>query len=135
MRDEPLDDADYAALTDLRYALRQFQAFSDAAARAHGLTPQQHQALLALRAVPPDQASIGYVARQLLLRPHSASGLIDRLEKQALVTRYIGGGDRRRALLRLTPRAMSLLVQLSHTHRDEIRRLRPMLNELLARFS
>ena len=134
-KDAALTDADYGALAEFRFALRQFQAFSDEKATQMGLTAQQHQALLALRAAPVEQATVGFVAKRLLLKPHSATGLIDRLEKLGLVTRGSTSTDRRRAQLQLTPRALELLAGLSATHRDEIRRLRPLLDELLARFA
>ncbi|WP_150293771.1 MarR family winged helix-turn-helix transcriptional regulator [Sphingobium estronivorans] len=130
-----LNDEDYIALAEFRFALRQFQAFSDDRATQMGLTPQQHQALLALRAVPAADATVGYVAKRLLLKPHSATGLVDRLEKLGLVTRHSTAADRRRAQLQLTPHALGLLADLSATHRDEIRRLRPLLDQLLTRFA
>lgn len=128
-----LDDEDYGTLAEFRFALRQFQAFSGERAGEKGLTPQQHQALLALRAAPEEDATVGFVAKRLLLKPHSATGLIDRLEKLGLVTRHSTAADRRRAQLQLTPRALEVLASLSATHKDEIRRLRPLLQELLAR--
>ncbi|WP_340265959.1 MarR family winged helix-turn-helix transcriptional regulator [Sphingobium mellinum] len=130
-----LNDADYFALAEFRFALRQFQAFSDERAAEVGLTPQQHQALLALRAASVEEATVGFVAKRLLLKPHSATGLVDRLEKLGLVTRGSTDADRRRAQLQLTPRALDLLARLSAAHRDEIRRLRPLLDQLLARFA
>jgi DNA-binding MarR family transcriptional regulator len=133
MSSPPLTDADYAALADFRYSLRRFLAFSETKAADHGLTPQQHQALLAIRAVPAGKATIGHVADRLLLRPHSATGLVDRLETLGLVVRRPSPEDRRQALLELTDKALDLLAGLSATHRDEIRRLRPMLVDLLDR--
>ena len=129
-RDE-LTDADYAALADFRYALRQFLAFSERRAAGFGLTPQQHQALLAIRGASQITVTIGYVAERLALKPHSATGLIDRLETLGLVTRRPSPADGRQALLELTSKAETLLHQLSEAHRDEIMRLRPMLTELL----
>ncbi|WP_336968450.1 helix-turn-helix domain-containing protein [Sphingobium aromaticiconvertens] len=129
-----LHDADYAALADFRFALRQFHAFSDERARETGLTPQQHQALLAIRGAEAGQSTIGYVAQRLLLKPHSATGLIDRLETLDLVTRHVAPEDRRRAVLHLTDKALTLLAALSATHREEIRRLKPLLEGMLSRF-
>lgn len=128
-----LGEADYAVLADFRHALRRFLVFSESRAAACGLTPQQHQALLAIRAAPDGRASIGYVADRLILKPHSASGLVDRLEALGMLTRAPAPDDRRQFLLVLTERARTLLATLSATHREEIRRLRPMLGELLAR--
>lgn len=134
-KDAELGDEDYAALAEFRFALRQFQAFSDDRATQMGLTPQQHQALLALRSASPEEATVGYIARRLLLKPHSATGLVDRLEKLGLVSRHMSEVDRRRAELRLTDQAHALLASLSAAHRDEILRLKPLLRELLDRFA
>jgi DNA-binding MarR family transcriptional regulator len=129
-----LTDEDYAALADFRHALRQFQAFSEDRAVVQGLTPQQHQALLAIRAaqgrVP---VTVGYVADRLILKPHSATGLIDRLVGLELVERQPAPHDRRQTLLTLTARARDVLAHLSATHREEILRLKPLLSLLLAR--
>lgn len=126
-----LTAADYGVLADFRYALRRFQAFSEAQAVALGLTPQQHQALLAIKAAPAEAATVGYLADRLVLKPHSASGLVDRLASLGLIERRTGAGDRRRALLGLTDKAEVVLSDLSLIHGEEIRRLRPLLIELL----
>ena len=131
MAERELTNMDYAVLANFRYRLRQFLAFSEGKAVEFGLTPQQHQALLAIRAAEADKATIGYVAERLILKPHSASGLVDRLEALNLLTRRTAPGDRRQALRELTDAARDLLAGLSKTHREEIRQLRPMLVELL----
>ena len=56
-----LDDADYQALARFRFALRVFLRFSEDAARAAGLTPNQHQLLLAVRGFPTGAPTIGEV--------------------------------------------------------------------------
>ncbi|WP_374414428.1 MarR family winged helix-turn-helix transcriptional regulator [Novosphingobium colocasiae] len=132
MRSE-LTDADYAALADFRFSLRTFQAFSEGKAAACGLTPQQHQALLVIRAAPPGAATVGRVAERLILKPHSATGLIDRMEALGLVQRQPSTLDKRLSVLSLTPEAHRTLETLSATHREEIRRLRPMLVDLMQR--
>lgn len=130
---DDLTDADYAALAQFRFSLRQFLAFSEAKAADCGLTPQQHQALLAIRAAPLGMATVGHVAERLILKPHSATGLIDRLEALGFVRRRLSEQDRRQALLEITDRAHAILRTLSVTHREEIRRVRPMLIELLGK--
>lgn len=129
-----LHDRDYAALAAFRAALRGFTAFSEAKAAEVGLTPRQHQALLAIRGETLGQATIGYVADQLILKPHSASELVDRLDAMGLVMRKAADGDRRKTLLVLSDRANALLADLSASHREEIRRLKPLLLDLLNRF-
>ena len=126
-----LTDAEYAALADFRHTLRQFQAFSEQRVAEVGLTPQQHQVLLAIRGAGPAPVSIGYVAERLVVKPHSASGLVDRLEALGMVMRQSSPNDGRQALVALTPDARILLERLSAVHRDEIVRMRPMLKALL----
>lgn len=125
------EPVDYAALADFRHALRQFLVFSERRAAEHGLTAQQHQALLAIRGAPAEPVTIGYVAERLMIKPHSASGLIDRLAALGLVSRSPSADDRRQALVSLTAKSRSLLEQLSATHREELRRIAPMFTTLL----
>lgn len=126
-----LSDADYATLAEFRFSLRQFLAFSESRAAECGLTPQQHQALLAIRAAPVGGATVGYVADRLILKPHSATGLVDRLMVLNLVERRTSAQDKRRALLVLTQEAHAKLARLSTVHREEILRLKPLLMGLL----
>jgi len=128
----PLTDGDYRALAEFRYVLRRFHAFSEARAAEHGLTPQQHQAMLAIRAAPGGVATVGHVAERLLLKPHSATGLVHRLEAAGLVRRASSEHDRRQSLLRLSAAGQRRLDALSAVHREEIRRLRPALGALLS---
>jgi DNA-binding MarR family transcriptional regulator len=128
-----LTDADYAALADFRHAIRAFQAFSEERATKAGLTPQQHQALLAVRGAKPTEATVGYVAERLIIKPNSATGLIDRLEALGLIVRESDVGDRRRAVICLTAKGHRALADLSEIHREEIRRLHPHLAEVLSR--
>jgi DNA-binding MarR family transcriptional regulator len=124
--------ADYRRLAAFRHALRRFLAFSETAARASGLTPQQHQALLAIKgASVGDTATIGYLADQLLLAPNSAAELADRMVKSGLLTRAEAGDDRRRVVLSLTPSAEAALDGLSAAHLRELRDAAPVLDGLL----
>jgi DNA-binding MarR family transcriptional regulator len=126
-----LDDADYQRLLRFRISLRRFLHWSEEQAERAGLTPAQHQLLLAIRghegAAGP---TIGEAAGYLLLRHHSAVGLVDRAEKAGLVERLEDGGDRRVVRLRLTPLGARLLQQLTATHLEEIQRLTPRIQEL-----
>src|SRR5690348_10750657 len=89
-RSRALAKADYETLSELRYLMRRFAAFSEAAAREAGLTPQQHQALLAIRGFPgTTRASIGDLARRLNIRHHSVVGLVNRLVSKGLLRRQV----------------------------------------------
>ena len=130
---DQLRDEDYQTLAAIRAALRRFTHFSEEAAKTAGLTPQQHQALLAIRAAPGAAMAIGALAEFLLIQPHSASELADRLAALGLVERKPSAKDRRITALHLTRAAEGKLLSLSVAHRDELRQLRPLLSALLAR--
>jgi DNA-binding MarR family transcriptional regulator len=130
----PLREADFVALARLRFALRQFTAFSETAAAERGLTPQQHQALLAIKAAPEETMTVGEIADWLLLRPHSAGELVNRLERMDLVERRIDAADRRKVHVGLTRAAQDKLDALSATHFEELRAIGPLLRDLLAHF-
>jgi O6-methylguanine-DNA--protein-cysteine methyltransferase len=66
--------AEYRALAEFRYELRRFLHFSEQAARAVGLEPQQHQLLLAIKGLPAGRlASIGELAERLQIQ-HRRTG-------------------------------------------------------------
>lgn len=127
-----LAKADYERLAEFRYLLRRFSIFSENAAEKSDLTPQQHQALLAIKGFPGrERVTIGELAERLCIRHHSAVELLDRLTLKALVKRRSGTEDRRQVLIELTPKAESLLAELSAIHRAELKRLAPHLQDLL----
>jgi len=131
-RTRGISESDYAALADFRFAVREFLRFSEERAAEAGLSPQQHQALLAMRAADRDM-TVGELADRLLLKPHSASGLVDRLHALGLADRRESPDDRRRTLIHPTVKAERLLERLTEAHRDELLRMRPLLRGLLDR--
>jgi len=125
---DALSPEDYSALGEFRYRIRCFLHFSESAARAEGLEPQQHQLLLAVRSLEqPDGPTIGALADHLLIRHHSAVGLIDRMEERGLIERRRGTGDRRQVKVRLTAQGGAKLNRLSVIHREELRDSGPSL--------
>lgn len=125
--------AEYQALAAFRHEMRRFAAFSETAARGAGLTPQHHQALLAIKGAPgPGAVTVGELSERLLIRHHSAVELVDRLARAGLVQRDSDPQDRRRVLLSLTEDAERLMRELSAAHLEELRRVGPSLRSLLA---
>jgi DNA-binding MarR family transcriptional regulator len=124
---------DYVALARFRYRLRAFFAFSEEGARKVGLTPQQHQALLGIKGfVRPGPATVGDVARFLLIRHHSAVELMNRMAKLGLISRVVDTDDARRVLLKLTRKGEQKLQALSRRNVEELRRAAsPALRRLL----
>jgi DNA-binding MarR family transcriptional regulator len=129
-----LSQADYRNLADFRHLLRQFLAFSENAARDAGLAPQQHQAMLAIKGAG-GCLTTGALAERLAIKPHSAVGLIDRLAEAGFITRNINPDDRRQVELRLTAGADKKLAALSQSHREELKRLKPLFAPLLDELS
>jgi DNA-binding MarR family transcriptional regulator len=124
--------ADYRLLAEFRFLLARFLAFSTKAARSARLAPRQHQALLAIKGHPRGpQVTVGDLAHRLGIRDHSAVGLVNRLVHSGYLVRRTDMEDRRRALLVLTPMGEKALAALSAAHREELRRLAPLLKPLL----
>ena len=91
-----LDQHDYERLLAFRTGLRRFLSWSGQQAEAAGITPAQHQLLLAIRGHPdPRGPTIGEIAGYLLVRHHSAVELIDRAVAAGLVTRQADNEDGR----------------------------------------
>lgn len=130
-----LSDDDYRLLAEFRHQLRRFLAFSEEQAKAAGLQPQQHQLLLALRAAAPEVPTVGYLAKRLVLRHHSAVELVDRLEERGFVRRVRSPEDRRQARVNITPEGEQVLLKLSVAHRAELQRTAPSLVEALQRLA
>jgi DNA-binding MarR family transcriptional regulator len=128
-----LSPEQYRDLAEFRRQIRRFLHFSEATAKEHGLEPQQHQLLLALRGLPEDVApTIGELASRLFLRHHSAVELIDRLEKLGAVVRRPNPEDRREIMVRITPAGRGILRRLALEHRSELERSGPELAAALS---
>lgn len=120
--------ADYQALAEFRYQIRRFLRFSEQAARATGLVPQQYQFLLALKGLPNGRkATISELAERLQIKHHSTVELIDRLVKRGLIQRSRDDPDQRRVIIHLTPHGERLLKKLSLLHRKELQSTGPIL--------
>ncbi len=127
-----LNDAEYQSLAEFRHALRRFLAFSEHAAREHGLTPSQHQLLLAIRGHRgAEDPSTTELAEVLQLKLHSVGELADRAAENGLVVRHTDPTDRRRSMLALTDEGRAQLDALSVLHRRELRRFRLELAAIL----
>ncbi|MFL5297037.1 MAG: MarR family winged helix-turn-helix transcriptional regulator [Phenylobacterium sp.] len=113
-------------------ALRRFGAFSEAAAQDAGVTAQQHQALLAIRAHGgPEPMSVGELAECLLIKNHSAVELVARLVARGLVSRRPSEADRRRVELWLTSEAEATLEEITRKNLRELSSTAPVFRDLL----
>jgi DNA-binding MarR family transcriptional regulator len=128
-----LTDDQYARLLAFRAELRRFLRWSEEQAVTVGLTPAQHQLMLAIRGHPDSRGpSISELADYLSTRHHSAVQLIDRAEQLGLVTRHReDSNDRRIVRLTLTKTGQEKLVQLSTTHLEELQRLATLIHAVV----
>ncbi|HZQ31050.1 MAG TPA: MarR family transcriptional regulator [Mycobacterium sp.] len=125
-----LPDDVYARLLVLRSRLRRFERWSAEQAQSAGLTPVQHQLLLAIRGHGDHRGpTIGDVADYLLLRHHSAGELVQRAETAGLVRRVGDESDRRISRLQLTSDGAARLESLTARHLEELERLALRLPE------
>jgi DNA-binding MarR family transcriptional regulator len=117
--DKDLLPGDFRALAEFRYQIRKFLRFSEDAARAAGLEPQQHQLLLAVKGMPEGmRARIGEIAERLQIQHHSTVELVDRLEQNGYVNRKRNDRDKREVIITLTAKAERILRELTLHHHE-----------------
>lgn len=130
---QELTPSDFQNLLAFRTGLRRFLHWSQTQARAAGLTPAQHQLLLAIKGHPGGQdPTVGELAGYLLLRHHSAVELVDRAVAAGLVERRRDPADGRVTRVRLTAAGAARLASLAPAHLDELRNLAPVLDQAVA---
>ncbi len=131
-----LSSEDYENLLAFRSSLRRFLHWSETQARAAGLTPAQHQLMLAVKGDPGVQGpTIGDLAGYLMLRHHSTVELVDRAEAAGLVERWGDDDDGRVTRVRLTDEGEARLSMLAQAHLDELRSLAPVLDAVVAQWT
>ena len=127
-----LVDDDYGRLAAFRHAVRRFLHFSESAAEGAGITAQQYHALLVVRVSTGAQhMTINDLAGQLVIKHNSAVGLVDRLVDQGLLLRKPAMDDARKVNLSLTEKGSRVLERLALSHRQELLRVGPELQQVL----
>lgn len=120
------------SLARFRYEIRRFVATRDKSAAQAGLTPQHHQALLAIKGFGKDSClTVGDLAGRLFLRHHTVVELADRLASLGLIARSPDPGDGRRVVLSLTSEGQRRLRQLSPLRIEDLKAIRGALNSLI----
>ena len=98
-----MSPGDFENLLAFRTGLRRFLHWSQTQARAVGLTPAQHQLLVAIKGHAGGQhPTISDLADYLLLRHHSVVELVDRAANAGIVTRRRDAEDGRLTRVALT---------------------------------
>jgi DNA-binding MarR family transcriptional regulator len=114
--------------------------------KSDGLSPNQYNVLRILRGAS-EGLSCGEIGNRMITRDPDITRLVDRLEKQALVSRSRDGRDRRMVLIRITSRGLDLLsgldepvreahrAQLGHLSKQKLKELSDLMRESRARLS
>ena len=120
----PLSRQDYHNMACLRCALLKFLRFSKTFVISQAkLTPEQYEALLALKAFSTDEGmTVGQLSERVQVKHHSAVSLTDKLAARKLVTKRRGQPDRRYVYVKLTAAGTKLVKLLAAGHRREIRK-------------
>lgn len=127
-----LSTEQYRDLAEFRRRIRGFLHFSETTAKKHGIEPQQHQLLLAVRGLPEGvRPTIREIASRLFIQHHSAVELLNRLESTGAIVRKPGTEDKREVLIQLTPAGRMLLRKLALAHRAELEESGPELARVL----
>jgi len=126
---------DYEALANFRYAMRKFLNFSRRALAAEArLTPEQYEALLALKAFGgPNGMTIRQLSERLQVKHHTVVSLVDKLERSRFVRREPGIDDRRTVYASLTAAGSRVLAKVAVLHRREMRVRSPEMIEALVK--
>jgi DNA-binding MarR family transcriptional regulator len=126
-----IDPERFRGLSGFRYALRRFLAASEEISRRAGVTQQQYQVLLAIKAAESGPLTMTDLAEQLMLTHHAAVQMIDRLAEAGLAERRSSAKDGRLVLLRLTEKGEALIEDLAANHLAEMLRQEPILRRSL----
>jgi len=106
--------------------------WSEDQAVAAGLTPAQHQLLVAIKGHRgPEAPAIRDLADYLMLQSHSTVGLVDRAEAVGVVRRQQDEKDGRVVRVYLTDKGDQLVENLTTAHLAELYNLAEALNGLL----
>lgn len=123
---KPFESAEEEALLNLLRTSDQFQNRLGRLFREYGLTPSQYNVLRILRGEGKPLPCLEIADRMIQVVP-AMTGLLDRLEKQSLITRERSTQDRRIVYVEITSSAEQLLKRLDPP-------LRQLHSELLGHF-
>ncbi|MEM7771546.1 MAG: MarR family transcriptional regulator [Cyanobacteria bacterium P01_A01_bin.37] len=104
-------------LGTIRELVRTYQAFStysEAFVRHYDLTPAQFDVIATLGNTAG--LTMGEIGEKTLITKGTLTGVVDRLEKKALITREIPPENRRSVVVKLTPDGEALFEQVFPAH-------------------
>ena len=108
-------------LSEFRFRLAEFLHFSESAAQAAGITPAQYLLLLHLRGFPGREwGTVGELAERLQASHQGTVALVQRCERNGLVSKRRSRTDARCVEIRLTPRARGLVQRIAKCHAEAL---------------
>jgi DNA-binding MarR family transcriptional regulator len=112
---------DYRKLAEVRHQIRQFLHVSEQSARVHGIEPQQHQLMLAIKGLPKgSRPNVATLARRLCVRHDNAVKVVNRLVERGIAVRHRDQENRSKVLVQLTPFGEQVLEKLKDVHLQEL---------------
>jgi DNA-binding MarR family transcriptional regulator len=129
-----LPHADYVAMAAFRFELRKFLRFSkEYLANAARLTPEQYEALLAIKSFASHTGlPVGELSERLQVRHHSTVALTNKLVTRGLVSKERTSADRRQVFVQLTKKGTNLLSSVVRAHRKALRARSPEMIKALS---
>lgn len=120
---EVVTEEDLLSLALFRRSLRAFLAFSENACADLDMTMQWYQALLTIKTFKSSAAiSIGELAEELMIKNHSATELVNRLENAGLIIKTPDKDDKRKSLIIITKIGNRKLNKLASIHLFRLRK-------------
>jgi DNA-binding MarR family transcriptional regulator len=125
-----LQSKDYAALGGFGYEMPKFLRISkDVVAARARLTPEQYEALLAIKSSSgANGVTVGEISERLQVKHHTVVSLLDKLE-----ARKRASADRRNVNVQLTKSGALLLAHLAAIHHRELHQHRSEIIDALRR--
>jgi DNA-binding MarR family transcriptional regulator len=123
----------YEGLAGFRLAMRRFMAHSSAALAEADVTSQQYQAMLVIKTAESGRVMMRELSEQMLMQPHGAVQLVDRLAAAGFVERVPSETDKRSVLIALTAKGGGLLEDLARIHVNGLLANQALLVESLSK--
>jgi len=141
----PFGGVEHEVFLAIQRAAADLTQESAALLRPHGLSGAQYNILRILRGAGTDGLACGEIADRLVTRDPDMTRLLDRMERQGLVTRQRASHDRRVVTTKISTEGKHLLSQLdepmaalhrrqfAHIDPARLRELATLLDEVVAR--
>ena len=102
----------FVDVAEARYILRRVFRIAEDQAKAAGLEPLTHQALIQIYGSPERRLRVNELAERLDIKPAFASALLTRLEADGLIYRQRDTADHRVTWVQVTEKAVEKLVEI-----------------------